>query len=211
MIKVYHGSNIPVPTPSLDRCRKDTDFGQGFYVTPDYYMAEKWACNKKTAVISEYWLDDEKLSAHTFQLNKEWLDFVISNRGQIPANFDPRTFDLLIGATADDRMFSTIEQYQDGLISSHVAIEVLNCMKIGTQICIRTETGLEYLYYLGISTPSPEKQQTVKRQSQEERKTVDDKIKEIIRRNNQSDRYEKALSFTTGISSPDDPDKKQFT
>lgn len=58
-------------------------------------------------------------------------------------------------------------------------------MEIGTQICIRTETGLKCLKHMGISEPSSEKQQAVKLKSKEERKTVDDKVKEIIRRNNQ--------------------------
>lgn len=146
-VKVYHGSYCKVVKPSLDNGRTDADFGIGFYVTTDLAMAEKWASRKKTAVINEYVLDTDKLNAHTFSLDEEWLDFVIQNRTGGDTDFSPDSFDLLIGATADDKLFATIEQYESGFIDTDTAIEVLNCMEIGRQICVRTERGLDNLHF----------------------------------------------------------------
>lgn len=48
-------------------------------------------------------------------------------------------YDLLIGATADDKLFSTIEQYEAGFLSIEVAVKVLNCMKYSEQYVFKNE------------------------------------------------------------------------
>ena len=35
MITLYHGTNEPFDAPDPNRGRRGTDFGQGFYLTPD--------------------------------------------------------------------------------------------------------------------------------------------------------------------------------
>lgn len=80
MIEVYHGSNISVQKPSLSFGRSDADFGCGFYISTKLEMAEKWACRKKTPIISKYTLDLQGLEIYEFSLDAEWLEFVIDNR-----------------------------------------------------------------------------------------------------------------------------------
>lgn len=144
---VYHGSEVSVETPDITYGRDNTDFGKGFYVTDNLVMAEKWACRRNTPYITEYLFDDIKLSKYTFKLDVEWLNFIIANRNKTDIEFDFSKYDVLIGATANDKLFSTIERYEQGLISSNMAVEILNCMKIGNQYCIRTDTGLKALHY----------------------------------------------------------------
>lgn len=184
MITVYHGSNIEIPKPSLNFGRTDTDFGAGFYVTESYEMAEKWACRKGVSVINEYQFDTSDLNGYDFGLDEKWLDFVVSNRSQSTPKIDTSNYDFLRGATADDKLFSTIEQYENGFISQETAIKVLNCMDIGTQICIKSEKGLENLHYIGKKIPSAERKREIQQKNKEERKLANMKTKEIIQQAN---------------------------
>lgn len=180
-IKVYHGSYCEVVKPSFDNGRVDTDFGLGFYVTPDFEMAEKWACRKKKPIINEYTLDIDKLKSHSFQLDEEWLNFVIQNRNISNTDFSPNQFDLLIGATADDKLFATIEQYESGFIDTETAVEALNCMKVGQQICIRTKEGLDSLHFCKSVELSYERVNEVCEINKANRKKANQLTSEILR------------------------------
>ena len=183
-LRVYHGSYCEVNNPSLDNGRIDADFGIGFYVTPDIMMAEKWACRKKKPIINEYILDIDKLSEYSFSLDEEWLDFVIQNRNGDDTTFSPYDFDILKGATADDKLFATIEQYESGFIDSETAVEVLNCMKIGQQLCIRTKKGLENLHFIKSTELSPEQVIQIREANKTDRKMANQLTSEIIRNHN---------------------------
>ena len=45
---LYHGSNVIVEHPLVSIGRKDLDFGSGFYLTPLFEQASKWATRIKT-------------------------------------------------------------------------------------------------------------------------------------------------------------------
>lgn len=183
-LRVYHGSYCEVNTPSLDNGRIDADFGIGFYVTLDIMMAEKWACRKKKPIINEYILDIDKLSKYSFSLDEEWLDFVIQNRNGDDTTFSPYDFDILKGATADDKLFATIEQYESGFIDSETAVEVLNCMKIRQQICIRTKKGLENLHFIKSTELTLEQVKQIREANKTDRKMANQLTSDIIRNHN---------------------------
>lgn len=153
-LRVYHGSYCEENNPSLDNGRIDADFGIGFYVTTDIMMAEKWACRKKKPIINEY------------------------------TAFSPYDFDILKGATADDKLFATIEQYESGFIDSETAVEVLNCMKIGQQICIRTKKGLENLHFIKSTELTPEQVKQIREANKTDRKMANQLTSDIIRNHN---------------------------
>lgn len=181
-LTVYHGSYCKVDKPSFDYGRIDTDFGLGFYVTTDYTMAEKWASRKKKAIINEYLLDMDNLDAYIFPLNEEWLNFVIQNRNGEITNSSYQLYDLLLGATADDKLFATIEQYENGFIDTATAIEVLNCMKIGQQINIQTEKGLQNLHFIQSIELSPDRINYVRAENRKDRNLANQLTGEIIRK-----------------------------
>ena len=59
-MKLYHGSTVTVKCPNIQKSRKATDFGKGFYTTTNFEQAEKWAILKrnrehgKKAMVSIY-------------------------------------------------------------------------------------------------------------------------------------------------------------
>lgn len=180
-IRVYHGSYCEVCNPSLDKGRAGTDFGEGFYLTPDLLMAEKWASRKKNAIMNEYTLEMDGLTAYSIPLDKEWLDFVILNRtGQRGQNILDE-FDLIIGATADDKLFSTIEQYEDGLIDAETAVRILDCVKVGQQICVRTQRGLDHLQFCRSIELPAERVKELREINRTERALANQLSREIIR------------------------------
>ena len=66
MITLYHGSNCDVVKPIPMKGRRDTDFGQGFYLTPDMDSARSMASavtrrqgeGIKTISVFEFDIDD---------------------------------------------------------------------------------------------------------------------------------------------------------
>lgn len=170
--KLFHGSCSIVRIPDLSMSRTDIDFGQGFYLSPDYNTAAKWACRKATSYCNEYSLSLENLKVYEFSLDKNWLDYVVRNRTEqydTPDVFDE--YDVLIGAIADDKLFHTVEMYEDGFISADAAIEILNCMDFGIQCVLKTEKAIKNLSYEGhIKITGEEKSHLIKqyREDQQE-------------------------------------------
>jgi len=66
-MKLYHGSTVIVKCPNIQKGRKATDFGKGFYTTMNLEQAKKWAILKKNrensqkAVVSVYDVPDDML------------------------------------------------------------------------------------------------------------------------------------------------------
>ena len=184
LIKVYHGSSIDVSSPSLSFGRTNADFGVGFYVTTDLQMAEKWASRKKKSIINEYVLNTDNLKVYSFDLNKEWLDYVVANREEKQIEKKYQNFDVLCGATADDRLFPTIEQYEQGFLNEKWTIRILNCMKVGEQICLKTQKALEQLQFVESVELSKERVQELKEINQKERIMSQTLTSEMLRQAN---------------------------
>lgn len=144
-------------------------------------MAEKWASRKKPSIINEYELDMTNLCEYRFQLDKEWLDFVLQNRNGFQVDDKYSEYDLLIGATADDKLFSTLEQYESGLIDVITAVKALNCMEVGEQICICTEKALNALKFVRSVELQGERLMSIRAEAKADRKLADELTSKIIR------------------------------
>ena len=119
-MKVFHGTTLIVDTPLVGVGRKNLDFGEGFYLTSIRQQAIEWAqrpINKeKPQYLNCYELDICEISKNNYRYLKfgsyddAWLDFVIGNRhGEMLWE----CYDLVEGGIANDRVFNTIELYDD--------------------------------------------------------------------------------------------------
>lgn len=177
---VYHGSNTEIRNPDYQKGREDTDFGQGFYVTDELLMASKWAARKSNAAINTYELDTSGLKIKQLDLNEEWLDFIIANRQmEEPDRFNG--YDVIVGATADDKMFATIENYENGFISSKDAIRILNNMEVGTQMCLKTQKAVEALSFIRSETLNKEQQNKFRIMIKEDRAMANEMTAKMMR------------------------------
>ena len=71
-MKLYHGSTVTVKSPNIQKGRKATDFGKGFYTTTNFEQAKKWAILKK-----KYGNNGKK--SGTFQFMKSPIIFLIES------------------------------------------------------------------------------------------------------------------------------------
>ncbi len=187
-IQLWHGGSSIVRVPDLSIGRDDVDFGRGFYLTEKYDMSAKWACRKATSICNEYTLSLEGLSVYKFKLDYEWLQFVVANRnlGEIPVEYSQ--YDVLIGAIADDKLFATIDLYEDGLISFENAVKVLNCMDYGEQYVLKSENALKNLEHVGHIKILGAEKDNYKRMYREDRVAASSRTHALIREINQESR-----------------------
>ena len=149
---LYHGSNIAVQEPQLNKGRKELDFGQGFYTTSDFEQAVSWARRTTRirrsgqACVTSYAIDNsslQTLSMHRFsEPDFAWLEYVTANRRGNPAKDE---WDVVIGPVANDQTFPTILLYLDGFLDADAAIARLLPQKLKDQYVFKTEKALALL------------------------------------------------------------------
>lgn len=167
----FHGSRQKVDAPDLDHSRVDIDFGQGFYLTQDINMAEKWASTKANPTVNSYKFLGYGLSMYEFSLDKEWLEFVKANRnGDNPELLEKyEKYDVLIGATADDKLYDTIGEYMDGIITAKEAVKYLNIARHSNQIVLKTEEAINQCKFLEARVIPKDKANVIRRESTKQR------------------------------------------
>jgi hypothetical protein len=143
-----------VDLPHIRFSREALDFGKGFYVTSIEEQATNWASRfkfrGKQAYVNIYRLELELVKQvynikefSTYSL--EWLDFILECRNGSSIYLEN---DIIIGGIADDRVYNTIELYEDKLISKEEALDRLKYYKPNEQICIVNQEIIDkYLKY----------------------------------------------------------------
>lgn len=181
-IQVYHGSDCIVKNPALSYGREDADFGIGFYVTTDLEMAEKWAARRRNSIINVYRMNPDHLNGLEFELNKGWLDFVVQNRsGHKRVEMNLTDIDYIKGATADDRLFAVVEQYEGDLLDADTAIKAMNAMKIGEQLALISEAGIRELKFTHSYMLSSERKKELKSILTDMRREANEIVEKILR------------------------------
>lgn len=111
---VYHGSYTTIRHPKIIRGRNTKDFGPGFYCTVIREQAERWARRYDTPIVNIYTVRlNSNLRILEFkEMTEEWLDFIINCRHGIP-----HSYDIVIGAMANDQIYNYIADYIDGILT----------------------------------------------------------------------------------------------
>ena len=135
MIKLYHGSNLPITKIDLSKSKKGKDFGCGFYLNPNKEQAMEMAIRTTKRmtygkpIVSCFLFDQlhasEQLNIKVFDgYSIEWAEFVLSNRRNKEDN-NIHGFDVVIGPIADDTVGLQMHRYLQGYISIETMIEEL--------------------------------------------------------------------------------------
>lgn len=156
---VYHGSDEIIDNPTHNGGRHFSDFGLGFYVTTNIEMAKSWASrrNNKPVYVNKYMLNTEGLTSLTFDLDLQWLLFIAFNRGLI-INEEIKIilenkyknindYDVVIGPTADDRMFDTLSLFFSNSITLEHCLRALNSMDLDIQYNIKSNKGVNAISF----------------------------------------------------------------
>ena len=154
-MKLYHGSTVAVRKPSLRPGRSNADFGKGFYTTSVYEQAVRWAHIKQEredagrAVVSVYEFDESLLDTADWKIRRftgadePWLLFVTGCRKS-----HPHDYDLVQGPVANDKVFTTVNLFESGVLSAEAAILQLKAYKTYDQLSFHTPRVIATLTFI---------------------------------------------------------------
>ena len=146
IMTVYHGGYKAVERPEIRIGRNTKDFGNGFYCTVIKEQAQRWAKRYNTKIVSIYDVRmNSSFDIKEFKdMSEEWLDFIIDCRSG-----KPHSYDIVIGAMANDQIYNFISDYIDGVITME-QFWIMAKFKYPThQINFCTEEALKCLKYRG--------------------------------------------------------------
>lgn len=155
MIRLYHGSTVAVRKPSLRPGRPNADFGKGFYTTSNLEQAERWAHIKQEredaarAVVSVYEFDETLLNNSDWNIrlfngaDEAWLYFVTDCRKSRKHDYD-----LVQGPVANDKVFTTVNLFESGVLSAEAAILQLKAYKTYDQLSFHTDKTIGTLRFV---------------------------------------------------------------
>lgn len=154
-MRLYHGSTVTVRRPSLRPGRSKADFGKGFYTTSNLEQAERWAHIKKEregaerAVVSVYEFDESLLKQEVWKIRRftgadeAWLLFVTGCRHSLKHNYD-----LVEGPVANDKVFTTVNLFESGVLSAEAAILELKVYKTYDQLSFHSDRAIKTLRFV---------------------------------------------------------------
>lgn len=163
-IILYHGTASIFDIPDISYSREDIDFGVGFYCTEDLEMAKMWAAHKKRSIVNVYELDLSNLNIYHFKADEEWLAFIQGNRMWDKIE-DYSSYDILMGPTADDKLFTTLNRYMDGEYTAEMAIAIINIMGYNNQVVLKNKKAIQQIKYKNRILISNEEKITLKQKS----------------------------------------------
>lgn len=154
---------------NLKKGRRNTDFGQGFYLTSNWDTALRWGQSsvihsKKrtdnqneplTPIIMEYEIDTESLSDSTGILYQEahelWLEAIIEHR---LLNYSEIFNDYTYGPMADGNIKFLLHQIKIGQIENRQLLNALKSKKhlfpTDHQLVLHTSVALEHIKKKGV-------------------------------------------------------------
>ena len=142
-MKLYHTGNIEIRCPDILHGRKNADFGQGFYLTPDREFTYRWA--GRESIVNEYELDEKDLVIYRFHRDEEWFNYIFRNRRVQ----DTLSADVVIGPIANDTIFDTLGIISSGLLSPSDALKLLMIGPEYIQVAVKTDRAVKNLRWTG--------------------------------------------------------------
>ena len=146
MMTVYHVGYMPVEHPQIRVGKYTKDFGTGFYCTIIKEQAQRWARRYDRKIVSIYdvRLNSDMKIKEFKEMTDEWLDFIIDCRSG-----KSHSYDIVIGAMADDQVYNFISDYMDGVITREQFWALARFKYPTHQINFCTEESLKCLEYRG--------------------------------------------------------------
>ena len=139
----------------LRKSKPNKDFGEGFYLSPDYEQALNMAKikveqqQKGTPIVMEFEVDEKAMDfLHTIiydDYSEQWAKFILANRNN--ATSKPiHDYDIVIGPIANDRVGVQLWKYENQLIDLPTLVNKLKYMKgLTMQYFFGTEKALSIL------------------------------------------------------------------
>lgn len=166
-MELWHGSEVVVEHPSLDKCRQFNDYGCGFYCTPHEEMAMEWACRTESdGIANRYELDMDGLAVLDLESGEfsilNWLAILADNREFNVSTplareglrylldnclIDISPYDVIRGYRADDSYFSFARQFVNGMISLRQLQLIMRLGDLGIQYALMSERAFSAIRF----------------------------------------------------------------
>lgn len=146
---LYHGSNVKIEVPNLEKSKPYKDFGRGFYLSADKNQALRMAEQKTLQlligepIVSEFEFDETLLQSNELKVkifedySVEWANFILQNR-DVHNQHPIHEYDIVYGPIADDGVTFQLRRYQAGTISIDELVKELQYAK-----------GITFQYFFG--------------------------------------------------------------
>lgn len=146
---LYHGSNVKIEVPNLEKSKPYKDFGRGFYLSADKNQALRMAEQKTLQlligepIVSDFEFDETLLQSNELKVkifedySVEWANFILQNR-DVHNQHPIHEYDIVYGPIADDGVTFQLRRYQAGTISIDELVKELQYAK-----------GITFQYFFG--------------------------------------------------------------
>lgn len=177
---LFHTSNKVIKEPDIRIGRSNTDFGQGFYLTPDESFAGSWARERTSSdiYVNRYELKTEGLKVKTFGRDAEWFGYILDNRRSRPDCL--LGYDVIIGPVANDTLFETFGLLTSGFLTTEQSLKILSAGPEYTQVAIRTDAGAKALKWLDAEILSAESMAEARKEYERSKAAFDEGFEKAI-------------------------------
>ena len=148
IVRAYHGSRGGLQGAIRPESDSSADFGCGFYMGDEITQPQTLICEAEVPVLYTLDLNLDGLKVLRFEPNEDWALFVAFNRGKLEAYRDKPFYerfrrmrdevDVIFGKIANDRMFTVLNLFFDGLIGVTALVKAMAAINIGNQFCAKT-------------------------------------------------------------------------
>ena len=152
---LFHGSKRGIDEILATGSRKNSDFGNGFYLGESYIQALAFVSEFDNSCIYSLSFDFKNLNVYQFECDLDWMLAVCYYRGTLNeySNYDKilnvieklKDADIIIAPIADNKMFYIMTQFAEGEINADVAIHSLSASKLGYQYILKTDRAIKCL------------------------------------------------------------------
>ena len=145
---LYHTGFGEIKKPDIHFGRKNADFGQGFYLTPELSFAQRWAKERRGSLtyLNTYYLKTEGLNIKKYERSREWFEYIFANRHLAPDNLFE--FDIIIGPIANDTIYDVLGVTTSGFLEKEEALRLLMIGPEYTQIALKTVKAVSQLEWV---------------------------------------------------------------
>ena len=152
-VLLYHGSKSGIEGDIAPKSRKQCDFGEGFYMGTEPSQALTLICDYESAKFYIVSISVDNLAVLDVPADLEWAMIVAYHRGRMEKIKGTPFYskyqemakdkDLIIGSTANDRMFFVIDNFFIGNITDAALINSLSALELGKQYVVVTRKGCD--------------------------------------------------------------------
>ena len=150
----FHGSKNEIEGEiSLDYSRSNVDFGPGFYMGDNYEQSLDFVASTKQGSIYIAKVDMSNLKILNLDIGLDWMLIIAFHRQKLERFNSSKEYqrikqliseyDVIVGPIADNRMFTTIEDFTNSSINSEQAIHALKDLSLGKQIVFKTKKAIK--------------------------------------------------------------------